>query len=100
MSRALKLTLLLSVFAVVGLLCIVSGCEKAPTEEPQAQCCDKAGTDECCKKAETEEAHEHAHDEDKPEAKCCDKAGTDECCQKTGAKAEETAESAESPKTE
>ena len=65
MSKSLKFTLLLSVFAIAGLLFVLTGCKdkrehptgEHPTKEAVA-CC---GSDpsKCCGKAAAEKANEH-----------------------------------------
>jgi catalase-peroxidase len=73
MSKSLKFTLLLSVFAIAGLLFVLTGCKdknehptgEHPTKEAVAYC----GSDpsKCCGKAAAEKANEHPT---KEESKC------------------------------
>ncbi|MHC4292118.1 MAG: hypothetical protein ACYSTR_07890 [Planctomycetota bacterium] len=77
MSRVSKVTFLLSVFAVVGLMFLLSGCNN----ESKTACCGQPGAKGCCVSAEA--AHSHSHGE---VAKCC---GSDpsKCCGKKAAEA-------------
>lgn len=81
MSNTLKFTLILSVFALVGLLFVATGCED---NKPSA-CCGQPDTAGCC--ASAEDAHGHPHDsEEGAPAKCCGEDPS-KCCGKKVAEA-------------